>query len=205
MKESILVQETETISIPGYDYGTSNVTHSPVSMEELHQIEQCAGWTEEDARVLRRHGDIFKDRAEEMVDSWRAVIAGQRHLAQWFVRPDGKQDDAYKSRVNKRFVQWVIDTCFRPRDQAWLDYQEEIGLRHTPAKKNQTDGGVTPPVVPLRYLIAFTAAAITSVRKFFIEAGVKDPELRRLEDAWAKALQISLALWARPYTKGGLW
>jgi hypothetical protein len=32
--------------------------------------------------------------------------------------------------VKRRFVQWVIDTCARPRDAAWLNYQEEIGLRH---------------------------------------------------------------------------
>jgi hypothetical protein len=71
--------------------------------------------------------------------------------------PDGKPDDAYKAAVKKRFVQWVIDTCTRPRDQAWLDYQEEIGLRHTPAKKNATERAQTPELVPLRYLIAFTA------------------------------------------------
>ena len=89
------------------------------------------------------------------MDSWRAVIAAQPHLAKWFVGPDGRPDDEYKARVKKRFVQWVLDACFRPHDQAWLDYQQEIGMRHTPAKKNQTDHAQTPSVVPLRYLIAF--------------------------------------------------
>jgi hypothetical protein len=39
------------------------------------------------------------------------------------------------------------DLCRRERDQAWLDYQEEIGLRHTPAKKNKTEEAHTPDVV----------------------------------------------------------
>ena len=58
-----------------------------------------------------------------------------------------------------------------PHDQAWLDYQEEIGLRHTRAKKNRTDNAQTPPHIPLRYLLAFTAtmnatdAALSSPRR----------------------------------------
>jgi hypothetical protein len=46
------------------------------------------------------------------------------------------------AKVKKRFVQWVLNACFRPHDQAWLDYQEEIGQRPTPEKKNHTDGTV---------------------------------------------------------------
>jgi hypothetical protein len=70
-----------------------------------------------------------------MVDSWRAAIGAQRHLARWFSGPDGKPDDEYKATVKKRFVQWVVDACLRPHDQMWLNYHEEIGLRHTPEKK----------------------------------------------------------------------
>jgi len=38
-------------------------------------------------------------------------------------------------QLKRRFVQWVVDVAIRPHDRAWLDYQEEIGLRHTPEKK----------------------------------------------------------------------
>src|SRR5438105_14286522 len=130
MSESGLAQETGTTSTPGYEYGGSQVAHSPISLEELRQLEASAGWSEADAAVLQRHGQIFRDHAEHMVDSWRAVIAAQPHLAKWFVVPDGRRDDEYKARVKKRFVQWVLDACFRPHDQAWLDYQQEIGMRH---------------------------------------------------------------------------
>lgn len=205
MSESIFIHEADTPSIPGYDYGQHKLAHSPVAIEELRRIEMAVGWSEEDARVLQLHRDIFNNHAEQMVDSWRAVIGAQPHLAQWFFRPDGKPDEEYKSRVKKRFVQWVVDVCSRPHDQAWLDYQEEIGLRHTPEKKNQTDGAHTPPVVPLRYLITFGSVVAITTRKFFVDAGVRGDELQKLEDAWSKAVQLHIALWSRPYAKEGLW
>lgn len=205
MSKSVLVQEAPTDSIAGYDYGRPNVARSPVSLEELSQLEATVGWSDEDAECLRRHGTLFKDNAEHMVDSWRAIIGAQPHLAKWFFGPDGKPNDEYKAKVKKRFVQWVLDVCFRPHDQAWLDYQEEIGLRHTPEKKNQTDGVQTPPVVPLRYLTAFGTVVAMSTRKFFVDAGVRDKELQKLEGAWSKAVQLHIKLWSRPYVKEGLW
>jgi hypothetical protein len=198
-------RENESPSVPGYDYGKPEIARSPVSLEELRQIEMSAGWSDEDARVLQRHGHIFRAHAEDMVDAWRAVIAAQPHLAKWFFGPDGKPDDNYKARVKARFVAWVVDAISRPHDQAWLDYQEEIGLRHTPEKKNQTDGSHTPPVVPLRYLMSFATTVTAASRKFFIDAGVAGEEMQKLEDAWAKALQLHITLWARPYVKEGLW
>jgi hypothetical protein len=205
MTKSTFVPEVETDSIPGYDYGQTGVSRSPVSFDELRQLEEAVGWCAEDAQVLQRHGDLFRKNAGPMVDSWRAVIGAQPHLAKWFVGPDGQPDDEYKARVKKRFVQWVLDACFRPHDRAWLDYQEEIGLRHTPEKKNQTDSTQTPSLVPLRYLIAFGAVVTIATRKFFVDAGVRGQELHKLEAAWAKAVQLHIRLWTRPYVKEGLW
>jgi Protoglobin len=139
-----------------------------------------------------------------MVDSWRAVIAAQPHLSHWFVGPDGKPDDGYKARVKQRFVQWVIDVALRPHDRAWLNYQEEIGLRHTPAKKNLTDGSQTPPLVPLRYLLGFIPVVLP-IRKFFSASISDEPELARLEAAWTRAVLLHITLWSRPYTVEGLW
>ena len=204
MKQA-LDRGTPAASIPGYDYAGAGTAHSPLSSEELHQIETTVGWSQDDADLLRRHGDIFTRNAEHMVDSWRAVIGKQQHLAKWFFGPDGQPDEEYKSRVKKRFVQWVLDACFRPHDQSWLDYQEEIGLRHTPDKKNMTDNARTPPMVPLRYLIAFGSVVSIAARRFFVEDGIQGEELLRLGDAWSKAVQLHITLWSRPYTRDGLW
>jgi hypothetical protein len=205
MSKSTLLHAEETNTIAGYDYGRPGAARSPVSLEELRQLEATVGWTDEDAEILQRHGDLFKNHAEHMVDSWRAVIGAQPHLAKWFFGLDDKPDDQYKAKVKARFVQWVLDACFRSHDQVWLDYQEEIGLRHTPEKKNQTDDAHTPPVVPLRYLLAFGTVVATTTRKFFVDDGVRGEQLRKLEDAWSKAVQLHITLWSRPYVKEGLW
>lgn len=205
MSNTTLIRGSEQAQIAGYDYGQPSAAHSPLTLEELHQLEQTVGWEEEDAKILQRHGDIFRENAEKMVDAWREVIGAQHHLVRWFFGPDGKRDSEYASRVKKRFAQWVVDAVFLPHDQAWLDYQEEIGLRHTPEKKNKTDGAHTPPLVPLRFLLGFVPIITIAARKFFVDGGVSGDELRRLEDAWAKAVQLHITLWTRPYTQKGLW
>lgn len=205
MKQPNATENTEGTQIPGYDYGRAASAHSPVSMEELHQLEATIGWSDEDAKILQRSSSLFRDNAEDMVDAWRAVIGAQPHLAKWFVGPDGKPDDAYKASVKERFVQWVLDAVFRPHDQAWLDYQEEIGLRHTPAKKNQTDHRHTPPLVPLRYVLGFITVITIATRKFFTDAGLAGEDLQKLEDAWAKTVLLHVTLWSRPYTQDRLW
>ena len=106
--------------------------------------------------------------------------------------------------MKQRFVQWVVDVATRPHDRAWLDYQEEIGLRHTPAKKNKTDGRQTPLWVPLRYLLGFLPV-VTEIRSV-LESEITDAgELRALERAWTKAVHLHVVLWSRPYVTDGLW
>ena len=191
--------------IPGYDYGTPQAAHSPLTLDELRHLEETVEWTAEDADALRKAEPFFREHAEAMVDSWRARIAKQPHLAKWFIGSDGKPDETYKAAVKKRFVQWVINAAIRPHDQAWLDYQEEIGLRHTPVKKNKTEGADTPNVVPLRYLIAFVGPTILGAREFFAKAGGNAAEIDRLQEAWSKSVLLHIALWSRPYTREGLW
>ena len=190
--------------IPGYGFGSAEAAQSPLSMEDLLHLEQTLGWTSEDEQRLRKHAELFRSQAEQMIDSWRAVIARQPHLSQWFAGPDGKPDEEYKAGVKRRFVQWVVDVVTRPHDRAWLNYQEEIGLRHTPAKKNKADGGHTPSLVPLRYLLAFVPV-VADVRRF-LEAAITDPaELTAVEQAWTKAVHLHVTLWSRPYAREGLW
>ena len=195
---------TATSQIPGYDFGTRKSAESPLSDEDLRNLEQTVGWTNEDRDILLKHSALFQQQAEAVVDSWRSVIAAQPHLSHWFVGPDGKPDDDYKARVKARFVQWVVDVALRPHDRAWLNYQEEIGLRHTPAKKNLTDSKQTPPLVPLRYLLGFIPVVLP-IRKFFSASISNNEELTRLEAAWTRAVLLHITLWSRPYTVEGLW
>jgi len=193
-----------TPRIPGYNFGTPKSAESPLTDEDLHQLERTVGWTDEDRRILLQHAALFQQQAESMVDSWRAVIASQPHLAHAFVSPNGNPDNDYKARVKRRFVQWVVDVALRPHDRAWLNYQEEIGLRHTPAKKNLTDSAQTPPLVPLRFLLAFIPVVLP-IRQFFSAAIPSEPELTSLEAAWTRAVLLHITLWTRAYTVEGLW
>ena len=191
--------------IHGYDYGTARSAHSPVTLDELQALEQTLGWTDADREALKMAGAVLAGQEEAMVDSWRAVIAQQPHLAKWFFGPDGKPDEDYKAAVKKRFVQWVGDLCRRERDQTWLDYQEEIGLRHTPAKKNHTDGVDTPDVVPQRYLWAFAWRVIDGAKGFLGSKGHSPAQIERMHQAWAKSVLLTITLWNRPYVRDGLW
>ena len=191
--------------LPGYDYGTARSAHSPLTLADLKALEQTAGFTDEDRAALKQAGEVLADQAEGLVDSWRAEIGKQNHLAECFFGPDGKPDENYKAAVKKRFVQWVTDLCTRPRDQVWLDYQEEIGLRHTPAKKNQTDHARTPNVVPLRYLFAFVPTIVLNTKPFLAKKGHSPDQVERMYRAWFKAVTVDITLWSRPYVPDGMW
>jgi hypothetical protein len=194
---------TSDARIVGYDYG--NVPRSPVTIADLRRLEATCGFTDEDRKALLSASEILADQAEALVDGWRAIIGSQDHLARWFFDPDGEPDERYKAAVKPRFVQWVVDLCTRPFDQAWLDYQYEIGLRHTPDKKNMTDGVATPPLVPLRYLMAFIPPVLQSVDACLHASDVSPAEADRMSAAWTKAVVLTVTLWTLPYVKDELW
>ena len=195
----------QRLSIHGYDYGAADLPRSPVTLANLEELEQTTGFEHEDRHYLAKAGHILAPQAEDIVDTWRARIGEQDHLRKWFAGPDGNPDENYKSAVKPRFVQWVKDVCLRPYDQAWLDYQEEIGLRHTPEKKNKTDNVQAPRVVPLRYMLAFVAVIVTSIKPFLANSASSPEEVERMHAAWTKAVMLTIALWSRPYTKHELW
>jgi hypothetical protein len=44
--------ESTKQSIPGYEFGSLQSAKSPLSMEEVRQLEQTLGWNGEDERLL---------------------------------------------------------------------------------------------------------------------------------------------------------
>lgn len=117
----------------------------------------------------------------------------------------GESTDRYHAAVKQRFVQWVIDTCTRPQDQAWLDYAHEIGLRHTPEKREHDGRGPRPSRVPLRFVLAFAWPVITGVRSYLQSAGTAPPDVDAMQAAWAKSVLIQVTLWSRPFVHDGWW
>ena len=190
--------------IAGYDFGSDRVGRSPVTLAELEQLQHTLGWTPEDATWLSKAAPILTRHAEDLVNDWRARIGRMPFLSQWFGVP-GEAADKYRAAVRKRFVQWVIDTCTRPQDQAWLDYAHEIGLRHTPQKKNTTDGAHAPSMVPLRYVLAFAWPVIAGVRSYLQAAGTAPQDAAAMQAAWAKSVLIQITLWSRPFVHDSWW
>jgi Protoglobin len=186
-------------AIAGYLYGSDDLERSPVTEEDLALLKQTVLFGDDDERHLRMAGEVLRDQVEAVLDVWYGFVAAHPHLVVYFAGPDGSPIDDYLTRVRARFGQWIRDLCERPWDRAWLDYQEEIALRHTPAKKNQMDAADAPDRIPLRYLVAFVYPITATVREFLARKGHSDEEVDAMHQAWFKAVTLSVALWSRPY------
>jgi hypothetical protein len=186
--------------ISGYTYGTQAVTHSAVSLEELEKLKVTVGFTLEDERFLQMAGEVLADQTKRIVEHWRSgIIANIPHLARHSRTPEGDPIPSYLAQSNLRFEQWILDTCFRPYDQDWLDYQQEISLRHTSLKKNQADGVRSTAYVPFRDVVAFVAVLNDTIKLYLASNGNTADEVERMHRAWCRSLQMQIALWSRSY------
>ena len=184
----------------GYTYGDASIDISPVTMEELDRLKISVGFSEDDGRWLRLAGEVLADQVTAIVTRWRSeIIAGIPHLARHSRSIEGDKLPGYLAQSNLRFEQWILDTCLREYDQEWLNYQHEIALRHTSAKKNQTDGVESTSFVPYRDIAAFTAVLIETMKPYLAAKGNSEAEVEGMYRAWGKSLQLQIALWAQVY------
>jgi Protoglobin len=189
-------------NISGYSYGAAEVATSPVSMLDLDNLKISAGFTEEDQHYLRMAGDVLLNQTRQVVEHWRShIIAGIPNLARHSRTPQGNPIPEYLAASNLRFEQWILDTCLRPYDQDWINYQQEIALRHTSLKKNRVDGVQSTPYVPLRDIIAFVPVMNETIKPYLAAKGNSPEDVDRMHRAWCKSIQMQLALWVGPYTE----
>jgi Protoglobin len=189
--------------VPGYDFGAQAVARSPLGVEDLDLLKRTVLFTEEDEEYLRLAGDVLRDQADEVLDLWYGFVGSHPHLIYYFSDPDGEPDSDYLGRVRERFKRWILDTCQRPYDQEWLDYQQEIALRHTRAKKNQTDGARAPEHIPLRYMVAFIYPITATIKQFLANKGRSTEEVEKMHQAWFKSVVLQVTLWSYPYVREG--
>jgi hypothetical protein len=186
--------------IPGYTYGSTEVATSVISMQELEELKITAGFTDDDQRYLRLAGEVLVDQTERIVKHWRSgIIAGIPNLARHSRTPEGKADPEYLAKSNLRFEQWILDTCLRPYDQDWLNYQQEIALRHTSLKKNQTDNVRSTSHVPLWDVIAFVSVINETIKPYLAAKGHSPEDVDAMHRAWCRSMQLQIALWTKPY------
>lgn len=190
-------------SIPGYTYGTSAVAHSPLTLAEFERLKQAVLFGREDEKALQMAGEVLSDQIENVLDVWYGFVASHPHLVYYFTDGQGNANSGYLAAVRKRFGQWIMDTCTRSFDQDWLNYQQEIGLRHHRTKKNQTDGVNSVPSINHRYLTAFIYPITATIKPFLNKKGHSAEEVEKMHQAWFKAVVLSVALWSAPYVKDG--
>ncbi|OBB58708.1 protogloblin ApPgb [Mycobacterium sp. 852013-51886_SCH5428379] len=193
-----------TPTIPGYTYDDPAADPSPVSLEDLAELEASVLFGPEDQAAMRTAGSILAPQIEDILDVWYGFVGAHPHLVAYFSTPAGDPLPDYLARVRARFAQWILDTCNRPYDAQWLAYQQEIALRHTALKKNRTDHAESVPLIPLRHLIAFIYPITATVRPFLAVGGRSDDEVDAMYQAWCKAVTLQVALWSQPYA-GAAW
>ncbi len=194
----------EVGGVPGYGFGASGVARSPLDVEDLDLLKRTVLFGGEDEEYLRMAGDVLEGQADEVLDLWYGFVGSHPHLVRYFADQEGNPNEEYLGRVRERFKRWILDTCRRPYDQEWLDYQQEIALRHTRAKKNETDGAHdTPEHIPLRYIIAFVYPITATIKPFLANGGHGPEEVDKMHDAWFKSVVLQVSLWSQPYVKDG--
>jgi Protoglobin len=189
--------------IPGYTYGTDTVLRSPVSLDELQLLRATLLLGEDDLAALRRSVDLLAPQVEEILDVWYGFVGANPHLLAAFSSPDGQPDQAYLAAVRRRFGRWILDTAQADFDQAWLDYQHEIGLRHHRSGKNRTDGARAVDHTPLRHVLALLVPITTTLKPFLAEGGATPDEVEAMHQAWVKAVLLQVILWSHPYVHDG--
>lgn len=191
-------------AIPGYTYGRPELARSPVTLEDLEGMKKAVLFGDEDVKYLRMSKEVLADQTGPILDVWYGFVAGTPELVASFVdTATGKPDAAYLAAVRKRFERWILDTADADYDQAWLDYQHEIGLRHARAKKNRTDGANAAPQVPFRYLSALTVPVTATLRPFLAKKGHTPEQVDKMHAAWVKSVLLQTVLWSHPYVKDG--
>jgi len=196
-------------NIPGYTFGTSAVAPSPISLTDFDRMKASVLFDDEDVKYLRISHDVVKDQVEAILDVWYGFVGSQPHLlASFTAKANGKPLTDYLGAVRRRFGQWIVDTARAQYDQAWLDYQHEIGLRHHRSKKNTTDSAATQSaastdIVPFRDLFALVFPVTFTLRPFLAKQGHRADDVEKMHAAWVKSCLLQVTLWSHPYVKDG--
>jgi Protoglobin len=147
---------------------------------------------------------VLVPKTEQILDIWYGFVGSNPHLVYYFADKENNQPDMdYLNRVRARFGRWIKDTTDANFDQAWLDWQHEIGLRHNRLGKNKTDGVNSVDQVNFRYLVAFIYPISATIRPFLAASERTPDEIEKMHAAWTKAVVLQTILWSYPYIKEG--
>lgn len=195
---------TAASRVPGYRQGDATMPRSPVTLADLELLQKTVLFTDSDVAYLRMAGEVLVPQTDDILDVWYGFVGANPHLLYYFSnRSDGQPNAEYLARVRARFGQWIKDTTHARYDQAWLDYQHEIGMRHTRIGKNRTDNVCAAELVHFRYLIAFIVPISATIEPFLLKSERSAEDVKKMHAAWTKAVVLQAILWSYPYVKDG--
>ncbi|AOY02245.1 protogloblin ApPgb [Jeongeupia sp. USM3] len=191
-------------AVPGYTYGQPSVARAPYSLDDLAALQKVLLFGDDDIRALRQSAPILADQTDAILDVWYGFVASTPELLVFFGNArTGEPDAGYLAAVRQRFARWILDTAGAQYDQAWLDYQYEIGLRHSRIKKNRTDGVDSTAQVNFRYIPALTIPITTTLKPFLASKGASVADVENMHAAWVKSVLLQAILWSEPYVRDG--
>jgi Protoglobin len=185
----------------GYDYASPALSTSPVTLDDLKLLKTTLLWSDEDTNALRRAGEVLAPQVETILDVWYGFVGGNPHLVADFAGADGVPNPDYLGAVRARFAKWIVDLCTQAHDQTWLNWQNEIAIRHHRTKKNVTDNvASTSKEIPMRYLIAFVVPITLTITPFLAKGARTSDELDAMQAAWFKAVTLTVTMWSQPFS-----
>ena len=170
---------------PGYALGQPTLARAPYSMADLAALQKSMLFGADDVAALRQSRAILAVQTEAILDVWYGFAASTPEVVVFF--GDTR----------------ILGTADAKYDQAWLDWQYEIGLRHNRLTKNKTDGAHGPAQVDFRNLPALTIPITTTRKPFLAKKGASAADVEKMRAAWVKVVLLQAILWSHPYVKDG--
>ncbi|MFZ8848956.1 MAG: protoglobin domain-containing protein [Thermoproteota archaeon] len=193
-------------SIPGYIYGKPEVPKAPLDKKDFELLLDSLLWTKEDEENRKLLGEIISENMKDLLSDIVSYFGSRDYLLYYFKDKQGQTTiTEYVNNTVDRLAQWLLDICYKPLDEHFINYNYLIGLRHTYEEKGKADKIETIPHIPARYMIT-CLFPITAVLKNYIAKKVEDPVLTdKLYHTWFKLQVLTTAFFLIPYTKEGRW
>lgn len=180
-----------------HDQGMYNGTALPaIELRELVLLKRMLLFTHEDEKYLQLAGSILSSQTAALLDKWHEYILTNDYLSHYFTQ-NGQQDISYIKDLQPRFQNWIHSLCFPPQNEKWLKYEQLIH-QHYEGKPVTEFDMTSIPITFFRYLVTFIYPATASVRDFLTNKGHNTQEVDKMQQAWFKAVSLSVILWCYP-------
>ena len=192
------------MSIPGHRLGDPTLPPAPLDPTDLDRMKRAVLLGDADIAALRRSRPILEPQVDRVLDVWYGFVGAHDFLLATFAdATTGQPIGPYLERVRARFGRWVLDTAAADFDAQWLAWQIEIGRRHHRVGKNATDGVSGSAIVPFRYLPLLAQPIVDTLRPFLAASGDESTTVDAMQNAWRKAVLLTITLWSLPYVHPG--